>query len=162
MVGGSLCAIRNTYHQWSLGIRHTGNNVLLGAKQVADGNLLDVGKVLLELITQGEGDDWQSSIVVCASLVVPSVAYFALLEFKLALRSGEVSNFHDPGKGGHVELYSPVDIRNATEPTGGFEGLGQQASVCQCVLHDVLKTFETKMDQVVVLCDDLRAGAREV
>lgn len=41
----------------------TGNNVLLGTHQVADGFLLDVRKVFVELVGKTKCHDWQTGVV---------------------------------------------------------------------------------------------------
>ena len=57
MVAGSLVdrVSQGLWHDVLVAL--TGDNVLLGAEQVADGFLLDVGKFLVEVVGEGEGYD---------------------------------------------------------------------------------------------------------
>jgi hypothetical protein len=55
-----------------------------------------------------------------------------------------------------------VNVADAAVPACGLEGFGQEAGVCQCVFHDPAVALEAEVDEVVVLCDHLGAGAGEV
>lgn len=60
---------------------------MLGAKQIAHGNLLDVGEVFLELVAQGESYNRQTSIVICTRMAIVVIGDFTFLEFGYALGS---------------------------------------------------------------------------
>jgi hypothetical protein len=73
-----------------VGIR-TGNDVLLSAEQVADGFLLDVRKLFVKLVGEGEGYDRETGVVVCAILAFV-VLLLALLELEVTLLAVDVAN----------------------------------------------------------------------
>jgi hypothetical protein len=98
--------------------------------------------LLLEVVRETERHDWQAGIVVCTGLAVFAFVCLALLVLELALRT--------------------VDVAHATVPACRLKRFRQQASVCESVLHDAAVALEAEVDEVVVLGDDLGAGAGEV
>jgi len=104
--------------------------------------LLHMGVLLLEVIGEAEGHDWQTGVVVCAGLAFFALIGLALLVLELALGA--------------------VDVAHAAVPAGGFERFRQKASVRERVFHDAAVAFEAKVNEVVVLCDDLGSRAGEV
>jgi hypothetical protein len=69
----------------------TRDDVLLCSQEVADGFLLDVGMILLEVVCQSERHHRQAGVVICTcfSLVV---LFLALFVFQIALLSVNVAN----------------------------------------------------------------------
>jgi hypothetical protein len=120
----------------------TRNDVLLSTQQVRNANLLDVRVFLLEIVGETERHDRQTGVVVCARLAVFAFVRLAFLVLQLALGA--------------------VDVAHAAVPAGRLERFGQQAGVCEGVLHDAAVAFEAEVDEVVVLGDYLGAGAGEV
>lgn len=107
--------------------RVVGNNILLRPQQVTDILLFDVRKLLLELITETEGHNWQTGVVVGARFVV-----FAEDLGGCALEG--------------VLAFLAVDVGHTGVPAGGFEGLGEEAGVGQAVLHDGAIAGEAEVD----------------
>ena len=55
-----------------------------------------------------------------------------------------------------------MNVRDTQIPASGLKGLAQQPCIRQGVLHDTAVAIETKMDEVVVLSDDLPSRAGEI
>jgi hypothetical protein len=110
-----------------VGIR-TGNDVLLSAQKVADGLLLHVGVLLLEVVCERESDYGKTSVVGCAILALV-VLLLALLELEVTLLA--------------------VDVTDTAEPAGVLQRPAQQARIGECVLHDAAESIEPQVDQVV-------------
>ena len=121
----------------------TGNDILLRPEQVADGLLLDVGVVLLEVVRQAECHDWQSSVVVRTRLAFLGQSCFRhTFEGVLALLA--------------------VDVAHTNVPASSLESFTEQAGVGQGVFHDLAVPAEAEMNQIVVLGDDLCSWTGEV
>lgn len=123
--------------------RRTRDDILLRPQQSAHALLLHVAVVPLEVVREAKGHDRQPGIVLGARL--PLLAVF---NFRRAF----------------VVVLSPlaVDIAHANIPPGLFQRFAQQPRVREAIFHDVSEAFKAKVDEVVVLRDDLRARPREV
>jgi hypothetical protein len=55
-----------------------------------------------------------------------------------------------------------VDVADADVPPRGLQAAGEDAGIGEAVLCNLAEAGEAEVDQVVVLDDDLRAGAGEV
>ena len=55
-----------------------------------------------------------------------------------------------------------MDVADADVPARRFQSLAQQSSISQTVLHDGSVTIEPKVNQVVVLADNVSPRSREV
>lgn len=55
-----------------------------------------------------------------------------------------------------------VDVADARVPSRGLQAPGEDAGIGEAVLCNLAVAREAEVDQVVVLDDDLRAGAGEV
>lgn len=98
--------------------------------------------LLLEVVCESESHNRQTGIVVCAGLALFALVRLAFLVLELALGA--------------------VDVAHAAVPACGLEGFGEETGVGHGVLHDAAVAFEAEVDEVVVLGDDLGAGAGEV
>jgi hypothetical protein len=106
----------------------TWDDVLLSAQKVADGLLLHVGVLLLEVVCERESDYGKTSVVGCAILALV-VLLLALLELEVTLLA--------------------VDVTDTAEPAGVLQRPAQQARIGECVLHDAAESIEPQVDQVV-------------
>lgn len=55
-----------------------------------------------------------------------------------------------------------MNVADALVPPGGFESSAEKTCIGQGILHDTAVTREAKVDEIVVLRNDLRTWAREV
>lgn len=129
------------YMQFSM-IGLTRNDVLLRAQQVRNADLLDVRVLLLEVVGECESHDRQTGVVVGAGLALFALVRLAFLVLELA--------------------FGAVDVADATVPSCGLESFRKEAGIGHGVFHDATVAFEAEVDEVVVLCDNLGAGAGEV
>ena len=65
---------------------------------------------------------------------------------------------HDSAYGPKEEIWTPK-IRT---PASSFKGLAQKTSIGKAALHDGSEPVEAKVNEVIVLSDDLSTRAREV
>lgn len=121
----------------------TRDDILLRPQQSAHALLLHVAIILLEVFRETKGDDRQAGVVLGTRL--PLLAVF---DFPRAF----------------VVVLPPlaVDVAHANIPPSLLQRFAQQPCVRKAVLHDVPEAIKAEMDEVVVLCNDLRAGPREV
>ena len=105
--------------------------------------LLDVREFLLEVIGESESHNWKTGVVVGGRFFV--IAYSCVLNV---------------AKSKHALL--AVDIADASIPSGSLECLGQQSCVTHAAFHDSSVAIEAKVDEVVVLANDLSARSREI
>lgn len=90
----------------------------------------------LEVVGETKRHDRQASVVVCTRLFRGAVLY------RLRALVGVIAFF-------------AVDVADTDIPSGFLKGFAQEARVAHAVLHDVSKAAEAKMDEIVVLTDDL-------
>lgn len=114
---------------------------MLHAHQCTHALLLDVRKTLLEFVREPKCYDWKSRIVVGTSL---------------GAKDGSFCAFE-----GMFPLFA-MDVANTDIPSTGLNGLTQKSCISQAVLHDCSETIESKVNEVIILCDDLRTWTGEV
>jgi hypothetical protein len=100
-----------------------------------------MGIVLLELIRERKCNDRQTGIV--------AGGVFTFLVLRLAFLVDEVSLL-------------AVDVADASVPASGLQSATEQTGIGESVLHDALEARESKMNEVVVLRNDLSSRSREV
>lgn len=110
---------------------------MLHAHQCAHALLLDVGEVFLEFIREPKCYDWESRIIVGTSLV-PGAKDDSFRAFEVMFP------------------FFAMDVANADIPPTGLNCLTQKSCIGQTVLHNFSETIESKVNEVVILCDDLR------
>lgn len=96
-----------------------------------------MGEILLEFIREPKGYDWKSCIIVGTSLVLSAKDD--------SFRAFEVM----------FPLFA-MDVANAYIPPTSLNCLTKKSCIGHAVLHNFSETTESKVNEVVVLCDDLR------
>lgn len=120
----------------------TGNNILFHSQQGADTLLFHMAIILLEVIRETKRHDRQPGIIIRARLpLVPILNIPRTLIYMLTLFT--------------------MDIADADIPPCLLQRFTQQPRIAQAVLHDAAIAFETEVDKVVVLGDDLGSRAGE-
>lgn len=141
--------------------RVVGNDPLPRPEQQRDSLLLNVRELALELIREPKRHNRQAGDEVSRRLG-PGLLLRANSAgngvFDLVRRLGG-----ELGGAGVVFLGDgAVDVADAGVPACGLQAAGEDAGVGEAVLCNLAVAREAEVDQVVVLDDDLRAGAGEV
>lgn len=96
-----------------------------------------MGEIVLEFIREPKCYDWEPRIIVGTSLI-------------LGAKDDSFCAF---------EVMFPflaMDVADADIPPTGLNCLTQKSCIGHAVLHNFSETIESKVYEVVILCDDLR------